>query len=91
MQLFTLTIHGFRYLLLGVLVTVHCWQMMVMRFLAFPVDHWCARPVGAEDAGMNVEFWRNISAPINENGDFDKCSMYDVGLYDSEETVGSDA
>ena len=41
-----------RYLLLGLLVTVHSWQMMVMRFLAFPVDHWCARPNGAAEAGF---------------------------------------
>ncbi len=56
------------------MISVHCCQMMCMRFIAYPVEHWCARP-GFEGAlaELTEEEWRNISAPQGE-----KCQMYDI-------------
>ncbi len=62
------------YVLTGLMISVHCCQMMCMRFIAYPVEHWCARP-GFEGAlaELTEEEWRNISAPQGE-----KCQMYDI-------------
>ena len=48
--------------------------MMAGKWLTYKTDHWCARPL--ED--MAVEQWLNVSAPMLEDGSFDRCNMYDV-------------
>jgi hypothetical protein len=34
---------------------------------------------------MSLADWRNISAPLDENGDFDKCRIFDLNFTDTSE------
>lgn len=54
----------------------HAMMMMSNKWLTFEVHHWCARPLSLKD--MTVEQWWNISRPIQNKGDLEKCYIFDV-------------
>lgn len=64
------------------MISVHCWQMLEMKFLSFNVDHWCERPAHFVKMGVSPELWRNISAPFKNpetaEGPFDQCRIFDI-------------
>ncbi|CAN8030865.1 unnamed protein product [Ixodes persulcatus] len=43
--------------------------------LSRPVDHWCKPP--AQYAHMSPEAWKNSSIPLEEQGRYSQCTMYD--------------
>ena len=60
---------------------IHGWQIMVNKFLTYPVEHWCERPKNYQS--MNIENWLNISSPILLDGSFDRCNMFDIDYENS--------
>ena len=67
--------HAVTYTIMGLSLSIHCWQMMVNKFYTYKTDFWCARPDSHRH--LSVEEWRNISAPrILE--EYDQCFVYDV-------------
>jgi len=56
-------------LLFAMLELPHAWCMLLHKFLAPPVDHWCARPDTLSHWSM--EQWRNFSSPPG-----DSCHIY---------------
>ncbi|XP_037508912.1 solute carrier family 22 member 7 [Rhipicephalus sanguineus] len=65
-----------RILVASVLATA----MMLTQALAYevigrPVDHWCRPPADLRDMPANV--WRNAAIPVDVDGHFSQCTMYD--------------
>ena len=50
--------------------------MMANKFLTYPTEHWCSRELSYKDA--DVHHWLNLSAPMLENGEFDRCQRFDL-------------
>ncbi len=50
--------------------------MLENKWLVQPTDYWCARPAGME--GVDPETWVNMSAPLKDNGNYDRCRTFDV-------------
>lgn len=70
--------------LVGVTAIFHGWQMMSNKFLTFNSDYWCAPPEAILNGtgAYPVEQWINISTPLDMEGNFDFCHVFDVD-YDS--------
>ncbi|KAH7959259.1 hypothetical protein HPB49_009687 [Dermacentor silvarum] len=51
---------------------------LAYRAIASPVDHWCARP--AIFGAMSVQLWRNAAIPVESDGSFSRCTVYDPPL-----------
>ncbi len=51
-------------------------QMLSNKWLMEETPYWCARPKGLEL--INSEVWLNVSAPLTESGEFDRCRQFDV-------------
>ncbi|KAH6934414.1 hypothetical protein HPB50_024174 [Hyalomma asiaticum] len=51
---------------------------LAYRAIASPVDHWCARP--AVLGAMPVHLWRNVAIPVQPDGSFSQCTVYDPPL-----------
>ncbi len=54
--------------------------MMANKFYTYQTDYWCTRP--PSHAHLSQEEWLNISAPMDSNGDYDRCAIFDVN-YDN--------
>ena len=50
--------------------------MLANKFLTYPVEHWCERPVNYRN--ISIEKWLNISSPLLADGNYDRCHMFDV-------------
>ncbi|XP_065296061.1 solute carrier family 22 member 7-like isoform X1 [Dermacentor albipictus] len=48
---------------------------LAYRAIASPVDHWCARP--AAFGAMPVPLWRNVAIPVESDGSFSQCTVYE--------------
>ena len=68
--------HAIVYFTLGISISLHCWQSLANKFYTYPTDYWCARPENLTD--LSVEKWLNLSSPLNEDGKFDRCFVFDV-------------
>ncbi|KAL1432596.1 hypothetical protein MTO96_013068 [Rhipicephalus appendiculatus] len=51
---------------------------LAYRAIASPVDHWCARPATLAD--MPVQLWKNVAIPVQPDGSFSRCTVYDPPL-----------
>ncbi len=58
-------------------ISSHALQMLSTKWLTQPVDFWCAKPENFH-TDLSTEEWRNLSAPLDEDGNFDACWMFDV-------------
>lgn len=67
---------GIIYCVMGLTISMHCWQMMSNKFLTYPTEYWCARP--ASQTNLSIDQWLNFSAPLKNEADFDKCMIFDV-------------
>ena len=72
---------GVIYTTCALTIIIHAWQMMVNKFLTYPVEHWCERPENYQN--MSVENWLNVSSPILSDGNFDRCNMFDIDYENS--------
>ncbi|CAN8017588.1 unnamed protein product, partial [Ixodes persulcatus] len=50
-----------------------------MELFAPDVDHWCARP--AQLRNLSTEDWKKQWIPRTAKGDYERCSMYDDGVW----------
>ena len=64
------------FIITGLSIIIHAWQMMANKFLTYPIDHWCERP--PMYANITVEKWLNISSPLLADGTFDGCNRFDL-------------
>ncbi|KAH7956042.1 solute carrier family 22 member 7 [Rhipicephalus sanguineus] len=65
-----------RFLCCGILcVTVALMQELALRLIGQSVDHWC-RPPG-KYGNLSTDQWRNQSIPVEADGSFSACTMYD--------------
>ncbi|KAH6933429.1 hypothetical protein HPB50_014807 [Hyalomma asiaticum] len=65
-----------RCLACGILcVTVVLMQELALRLIGQPVDHWCKPPRGY--GHLSTDQWRNQSIPVEADGSFSACTMYD--------------
>ncbi|KAH7954493.1 hypothetical protein HPB49_019160 [Dermacentor silvarum] len=65
-------------------LAVHCHTQM-FTLVAGDVDHWCRKPA---DVNMSVAAWKNATVPLEPDGRFSRCSVYDrPGDPNSTETV----
>ena len=51
-------------------------HMFNMKFSSYSVDFSCARPVQYQH--LTKEEWLNISTPLNVDGSFDKCNVFNL-------------
>ena len=68
--------HAVIYTVVGMTISIHYWQMTSNKFLAYETDFWCSRPENLKN--LSAEIWKNVSAPLLENGEFDRCNIFDV-------------
>ncbi|KAK8770768.1 hypothetical protein V5799_012763 [Amblyomma americanum] len=65
-----------RFLTCGILcVAAALFQFMAYQLIGRPVDHWCRPPKGL--AHLSAEAWKNLSIPVEADGSFSQCTMYD--------------
>ena len=64
------------YTVIGITISMHCWQMMSNKFFTYKTEYWCSRPENLRH--LDVQIWLNLSSPMLENGEFDKCAVFDV-------------
>ncbi|KAH7968843.1 beta-alanine transporter [Rhipicephalus sanguineus] len=70
-----------RVLLCSVLsVIVALLQALSDRLTSRPVDHWCRPPDALGE--LSADAWKNMSIPLEDDGSFSKCSMYDPPIAD---------
>ncbi|XP_075546888.1 carcinine transporter-like [Dermacentor variabilis] len=56
-------------------------QALSDRLTSRPVDHWCRPP---ENLGeLSADAWKNMSIPVEADGSFSKCTVYDPAVTDS--------
>ncbi|KAK8784875.1 hypothetical protein V5799_008759 [Amblyomma americanum] len=76
--------HGryqYRVLLCGILAaSVSLLHILSDQLLVRPVDHWCRPPDDLRD--LSADAWKNMSIPVEADGTFSKCTMYDPGVAD---------
>ncbi|XP_077508581.1 carcinine transporter-like [Amblyomma americanum] len=71
-----------RFLTCGILcVAAPLFQFMAYQLIGRPVDHWCRPPKGL--AHLSAEAWKNLSIPVEADGSFSQCTMYDPSELDS--------
>ena len=75
--------HAVVYTTLGLSISLHCWQSFANKFYTYPTDFWCAKPQNL--ANLTLQEWKNLSAPMNDDGQFDNCHIFDVN-YDAIST-----
>ncbi|KAK8784874.1 hypothetical protein V5799_008758 [Amblyomma americanum] len=79
--------HGpyqYRVLFCGILATtVSLLHILSDQLLVRPVDHWCKPPYDLRD--LSADAWKNMSIPVEADGTFSKCTMYDPGVTDNPE------
>ena len=71
---------GAVYLIMGITISMHTWQMMGNKFFTYKTDYYCTRPENLQH--LTIESWLNLSSPFTENGEFDHCQIFDID-YDS--------
>ena len=57
-------------------------HLLNMVFFRAETDHWCNPPDIMKN--MPLEVWRNLSSPINDMGEYDRCKIYELdyeGIY----------
>ncbi|KAH7961332.1 hypothetical protein HPB52_007937 [Rhipicephalus sanguineus] len=69
-----------RYQIRVLVASVLATAMMLIQVLAYevigrPVDHWCRPPADLRDMPANV--WRNAAIPVDVDGHFSQCTIYD--------------
>ncbi|XP_077507812.1 solute carrier family 22 member 7-like [Amblyomma americanum] len=71
-----------RFLTCGILcVAAPLFQFKAYQLIGRPVDHWCRPPKGL--AHLSAEAWKNLSIPVEADGSFSQCTMYDPSELDS--------
>nr|XP_050033688.1 solute carrier family 22 member 7-like [Dermacentor andersoni] len=56
-------------------------QALSDRLTSRPVDHWCRPP---EDLGeLSADAWKNMSIPVEADGSFSKCTVYEPAVADT--------
>ena len=50
------------------------------KFYTTKVDYWCTIPDGLK---IPKDSWINISAPINDDNEFDKCHIFDIDYFEN--------
>ncbi|XP_077511184.1 carcinine transporter-like [Amblyomma americanum] len=71
-----------RFLTCGILcVAAALFQFLAYQLIGRPVDHWCQPPEGL--AHLSAEAWKNLSIPVEADGSFSQCTMYDPSELDS--------
>ncbi|KAK8770770.1 hypothetical protein V5799_012765 [Amblyomma americanum] len=69
--------HQRRFLTCGILcVAAPLLQFKAYQLIGRPVDHWCRPPKGL--AHLSAEAWKNLSIPVEADGSFSQCTMYDT-------------
>ncbi|XP_077507785.1 solute carrier family 22 member 16-like [Amblyomma americanum] len=56
-------------------------QYTSYQLIGRPVDHWCRPPV--ELGHLSADAWKNRSIPIEADGSFSKCTMFDPTMDDT--------
>ncbi|KAH7945533.1 hypothetical protein HPB49_012105 [Dermacentor silvarum] len=59
-------------------VIVAVLQALSDRLTSRPVDHWCRPP--DDLSGLSADAWKNMSIPVEADGSFSKCTMYDPAV-----------
>lgn len=54
-------------------------------FMLYEPDHWC-KVLGREESGLGMDAWKNLTIPLDSDGEFSKCEMY-TDIYSRNETV----
>ncbi|XP_065292572.2 solute carrier family 22 member 6-B-like [Dermacentor albipictus] len=54
-------------------LAVHC-HTQTFPLVAGDVDHWCRKPA---DVNMSMDAWKNATVPLEPDGRFSRCSVYD--------------
>ncbi|KAK8784876.1 hypothetical protein V5799_008760 [Amblyomma americanum] len=71
-------------LLCGILSTiVALLHVLSDVILVRPVDYWCSPP--HDLSALSADAWKNMSIPVEADGTFSKCTMYDPGVADNPE------
>ncbi|XP_070390925.1 organic anion transporter 3-like [Dermacentor albipictus] len=71
-----------RVLLCSVLsVIVALFQALSDRLTSRPVDHWCRPPKNLRE--LSADAWKNMSIPVEADGSFSKCTVYDPVVADT--------
>ncbi|KAK8764271.1 hypothetical protein V5799_033119 [Amblyomma americanum] len=72
-----------RVLLCGIAsVVVLLLHYVSFRLVGRPADHWCKPP--DHFSQLSAEAWRNLSIPVEPDGSFSHCTMYDPALPEGE-------
>ncbi|XP_037291473.2 solute carrier family 22 member 7 [Rhipicephalus microplus] len=73
-----------RVLMCGMLsVTVVLFHYLAYKLVGKQVDHWCMTP---DDLSfLSIATWKNTSIPIEADGNYSRCTMYDPPLQISQE------
>ncbi|KAH7953531.1 hypothetical protein HPB49_009630 [Dermacentor silvarum] len=51
------------------------------RLTSRPVDHWCRPPDALGE--LSADVWKNISIPVESDGSFSKCTVYETAVADN--------
>ena len=70
--------HLIIYVVMGLSIIIHGWQMFSNKFYTYPTNFWCQRPMS--QANLTTELWLNLSTPLKHGSEdeFDKCLIFDV-------------
>ncbi|KAH6935142.1 hypothetical protein HPB50_003534 [Hyalomma asiaticum] len=70
-----------RVLLCSILsVVIALLQALSDRLVSRPVDHWCRPPRALGE--LHADAWKNMSIPVEADGSFSKCTVYDPPVED---------
>ncbi len=80
--------HGVTFFVMSLTIVIHAWQSMANKFYTRETEYWCRRPALLNN--IPVDRWMNLSSPILESGDFDRCHIFDVDYQTLEQRPGED-
>ncbi|KAL1466063.1 hypothetical protein MTO96_026875 [Rhipicephalus appendiculatus] len=60
-------------------------QALAYELIGRPVEHWCRPPADLRDMSANV--WRNAAIPVDVDGHFSQCTMYDPPIAENDTEV----
>ncbi|XP_075539918.1 organic cation transporter protein-like [Dermacentor variabilis] len=58
-------------------------ELLAFRLIGRRVDHWCGQP--EELAHLSADEWKNMSIPVDADGHFSRCTVYDPPVPDDRE------
>lgn len=67
----------------GLAIILHSCQMYANKFLTIATPFACLPP--PEHRHLDLEAWLNVSAPLLDDGEFDRCNVFDIDYSATEE------